>query len=187
MITLTTNELIAFSIAALLILIFSRHVILKPRSHGFYRFFGWECIAWLLINNYRYWFTDFLSVYNIISLIFLLYATCLVIAGIVLIKIKGKADGSRRDDSLYCFERTTELVETGLYKYIRHPLYGSLVFITWGIFFKHPEIYLLIISNIATTAFFTTMIIEEKENISFFGEKYRAYMKRSKMIIPYVL
>lgn len=187
MISLSTNELIAFATASILIIVFSRHVIFKPKSHGFYRLFGWLSIGWLLVKNYKYWFTDFLSVYNIISLIILLYATYLVIAGIILIKRKGKADGSRKDDSLYSFEKTTELVETGLYKYIRHPLYGSLVFITWGIFFKHPELSLFIVSIIATAAFFATMIIEEKENIAFFGEKYSAYMKRSKMIVPYLL
>jgi protein-S-isoprenylcysteine O-methyltransferase Ste14 len=185
--TLTKNEFIAFAISAGLIIIFSRHVIFKPKSHGFYRFFGWIGVAWLFVNNYTYWFADFFSVYNIISWIFLLYATYIVIAGIILMKLKGKADGSRKDNSLYGFESTTELIETGLYKYIRHPLYGSLVFITWGIFFKHPEISLLVISVIATAAFFATMIIEEKENVAYFGEKYRSYMKRSKMIVPFLL
>lgn len=187
MILLSTHDWIAFAIMAAVILFFSKHVLLKPKSHGFYRFFGWECIAWLLINNYRYWFVDFFSFYNIMALGCLLYATYLVVAGIILIKFKGKADDSRKDDSLYGFERTTELVETGLYKYIRHPLYGSLVFITWGIFFKRPDFFLLIFSVIATAAFFATMIVEEKENIKFFGEKYRGYMKRSRMIIPYIL
>lgn len=184
---LSTNEFIAFVIASVMIIVFSRHVIFKPKSHGFYRFFGWISIAWLLVNNYKFWFTDFFSAYNIISLLLLLYATYLVVAGIILIKLKGKADGSRKDDSLYGFESTTELIETGLYKYIRHPLYGSLVFITWGIFFKNPEIPQLIVSVIATAAFFATMLVEEKENIAFFGDKYLAYMKRSKMIIPYII
>jgi protein-S-isoprenylcysteine O-methyltransferase Ste14 len=103
-------------------------------------------------------------------------------------KTKGKADTSREDNSLYAFERTTELIETGLYKYIRHPLYGSLVFLTWGIYFKNvASVQLLIVSVLATIFLFATAMIEEKENIKFFGEKYRDYMKRSKMFVPYIL
>jgi len=102
-------------------------------------------------------------------------------------KTKGKADRTREDKELYSFERTTALIETGIYKYIRHPLYGSLVFLTWGIFFKNTELDLLVISVLATFFFFATMLVEEKENIKYFGENYRNYMKRSKMIIPYLL
>lgn len=184
---LSIYELIAFAIASVLIIAFSQHIIFKPKSHGFYRFLGWECVAWLLVNNYKFWFTDFLSVYQIISWICLLYAMYMIIAGVILMKTKGKAHESREDSTLYGFERTTELIDTGLYKYIRHPLYGSLVFLTWGIFFKNTDIILLIISALATFFFFATMLVEEKENIAFFGDKYRAYMKRSKMIIPFLL
>lgn len=187
MISLTTNELVGFAITGILIIFSSKHVILKPTTHGFFRLFGWLSIAWLLVNNYKYWFNDFWTLHNVVSIVFLLYASYLAVAGIILIKVKGKADGSRTDDSLYGFEKTTELVNTGLYKYIRHPLYGSLVFITWGIFFKNPEVIHLIVTFFATAAFFATMIVEEKENIAYFGEKYIAYMKTSKMIVPYLI
>jgi protein-S-isoprenylcysteine O-methyltransferase Ste14 len=36
-------------------------------------------------------------------------------------------------------EKTTILVTTGAYRYIRHPLYSSLLFLAWGIFFKAPS------------------------------------------------
>ncbi len=184
---LSTNQFIIFAIVSVVIITFSRHLIFKPKSHGFYRFFGWECVAWLLVNNYKYWFTDFFSAYQIISWICLLYAIYMIIVGVLLMKTKGKAHERREDSTLYRFERTTELIDTGLCKYIRHPLYGSLVFLKWGIFFKNTDIFLLIISVLATFLFFATMLVEEKENIAFFGEKYRTYMKSSKMIIPFLL
>ena len=183
----STNELIAFAALSVVIIIFSHHVILKFKSHGFYRFFGWECVAWLLVNNYKYWLVNPFSVFQIISWSLLLYAMILIIVGVILMKTKGKADRTREDKELYSFERTTALIETGIYKYIRHPLYGSLVFLTWGIFFKNTELDLLVISVLATFFFFATMLVEEKENIKYFGENYRNYMKRSKMIIPYLL
>lgn len=183
----STNEFIAFSALSVVIIILSWHVILKFKAHGFYRFLGWECIAWLLSTNFKFWFVNPFSIFQIISWILILYATILVVIGVILIKTKGKADKTREDVTLYGFERTTELIETGIYKYIRHPLYGSLVFLTWGIFFKNTDIILLIISVLATIFFFATMLVEEKENIKYFGEKYRDYMKRSKMFIPYII
>jgi len=181
-------ELIAFGILRVIIIAFSWHVLFNVKAHGFYRFLAWECMAWLAVNNYKYWFDNAFSVYQIISWLLLLYASFLIIVGVILMKTKGKADTSREDNSLYAFERTTELIETGLYKYIRHPLYGSLVFLTWGIYFKNvASVQLLIVSVLATIFLFATAMIEEKENIKFFGEKYRDYMKRSKMFVPYIL
>jgi hypothetical protein len=41
---------------------------------------------------------------------------------------RGKPDGQ--------YENTTTLVTTGVYKYIRHPLYASLMLVGTGVFFK---------------------------------------------------
>ena len=180
-------ELIIFIILSIFIIFFSSHVILKPKSHGFFRFLGWEGIAWLLANNYKYWFVNPFSLLQIISWICLLYGAYLVLAGVILMKTKGKSNKDRNDNTLYSFEKTTQLIDTGLFKYVRHPLYGSLVFLTWGIFFKNFDWLLLIISVLSTFFFFITMIVEEKENIMFFGEEYQAYTKRSKMIIPFII
>jgi protein-S-isoprenylcysteine O-methyltransferase Ste14 len=98
----------------------------------------------------------------------------------------GKPSQERTDDSLYTFEKTSELIESGIFKYIRHPLYGSLLFLTWGVFFKNPVVELLIIACISSIALVITAKIEEKEDIAYFGNKYREYMKRSKMFIPYL-
>ena len=95
-------------------------------------------------------------------------------------------DSLREDKTLYRFEKTTRLVETGIYKYIRHPLYGSLIFLTWGIFFKNMNFVLFMFSFHATIFFFFTIRKEEKENIAYFGDNYKSYIKRSKMIIPFI-
>jgi protein-S-isoprenylcysteine O-methyltransferase Ste14 len=180
-------KLIFFAILSIIIIAFSWHVLFNAKAHGFYRFFGWEGIAWLAASNYRYWFYDPFAVYQIISWILLLYALILIIAGVILMKMKGNADKTREDKTLYSFERTTELIETGIYRHIRHPLYGSLIFLAWGICFKNPIAEMLVISILSTIFLLITSLIEEKENINYFGEKYRNYMKRSKMFIPYLI
>jgi protein-S-isoprenylcysteine O-methyltransferase Ste14 len=182
------NEIIIFCILSVPIIYFSRHVAFNTKSHGFYRFLGWECIAWLFANNVKYWFNDPLSWNQILSWIFLLYASYIVIAGVILLKNLGKADQvARLDNSLYNFEKTTELVDTGLYKLIRHPLYGSLIFLSWGVYLKNTtKIGLLLICILSTILFYITAKFDEKECIQYFGEKYRNYMNRSKMFIPFV-
>ena len=181
------QKLIIFFVLSAPIIIISWKAILKPRSHGFYRFIGWEGILWLLINNIQYWITDPFSIHQIIAWICLIYSLILLIPGVMILKKLGKPQDNREDNSLYAFEQTSELIESGIFKYIRHPLYGSLIFLTLGTFLKNPRIDLLIISVIATTAFVITAKIEENENIAFFGEKYRDYMKRSKMFVPYII
>jgi len=179
--------LLQFLFLSIPIIYFSLHVLFKPRSHGFYRFFGWEGMAWLFTNNYRHWFDDPFSVGQIISWIFLLYASYLAVFGVILIKVKGKAANSRKDDSLFSFEKTTVLITTGIYRYIRHPLYGSLLFLAWGICLKNITLSLLIVCIASSIFLFITMLIEQQENIRYFGDEYKNYMKRSKMIIPFLL
>ena len=179
-------RLLVFFILSIPLINISWRAILKPRSHGFYRFIGWECVLWLLLQNIQYWFIDPFNIYQIIAWIFLIYSLVLLIPGVILMKRLGKPKDDRDDSSLYEFEQTSELIESGIFKYIRHPLYGSLLFLTWGTYFKNPKIDLLLISLIASIAFIITAKIEEKGNIAFFGEKYRDYMKRSRMFIPYI-
>jgi protein-S-isoprenylcysteine O-methyltransferase Ste14 len=78
-------------------------------------------------------------------------------------------------------------VEEGLYRYVRHPMYSSLLFLAWGAFCKQ-----IIPLNIGLVALVTVMLIaaakiEERENINFFGGAYIEYMKRSRLFIPFVL
>jgi hypothetical protein len=55
-------------------------------------------------------------------------------------RTRGRPDASRHDGApLLYFEKTTQLVTTGVFKYIRHPLYSSLLLLAWGVFFKHPS------------------------------------------------
>jgi protein-S-isoprenylcysteine O-methyltransferase Ste14 len=180
------EKLIFFGVLSLPVIVISFKSLLNVKSHGFYRFFSWECIIWLIISNHIFWFEDSFGIKQIISWIFLFFSIYLVVAGILLIKKVGKPDDIRTENTLYRFEKTTELVDTGIYKYIRHPLYSSLLFLTWGVFFKNTTIELFIISLFSTTFLFITAKIDEKECIEYFGSKYIEYKKRSRMFIPFL-
>ena len=181
------TNLYVFVILSFVSLALSWRSLFTVKSHGFYRFFGWECMIWLFSNNIGFWFTNPLSVKQIFSWGLLLIALYLAIVGIILILKRGKPSNSREDKTLFSFEKTTGLVDTGIYRYIRHPLYGSLIYLTWGIYLKNTNIQNLIIAAGASIFLFITSLYDEKECIRYFGDSYKSYMKRSKMFIPYIL
>ena len=83
-------------------------------------------------------------------------------------------------------ENTTTLVMLGAYKYIRHPLYASLLLFGWGTFFKDVSLLTGILA-MATSAFLVaTARAEEVENLRKFGDDYVAYTKTTKMFIPFL-
>ena len=180
------QRFILFGILSIPLVIISWRSIFNIKSHGLYRFLSWECIIWLLVSNYRFWFDNPFSIRQIISWGFLLFSGYLVIAGAILLKRFGKQGEARDEKELYKFEKTSELIDHGIFKYIRHPLYSSLLFLTWGVFLKNTTDLLLFIAILSSALLFLTAIFDEKECIKFFGEKYREYMKRSKRFIPYI-
>jgi len=178
--------IIIFGALSLPVIILSWRTLFNVRSHGFSRFISWECIIWLFANNYLYWFKDPLKLNQIFSWILLFISAYHVIAGVLLMKKFGKANKSRNENTLYQFEQTTKLVDRGIFKYIRHPLYSSLVFLTWGILLKNPDLHLLIVSIVSTIFLYITAVFDERECIQYFGDKYNDYRKRSKMFIPFI-
>jgi len=155
------------------------------RSHGFYRFFAWEAILALILINIDYWFVDPFSPHQIIAWVLLLISLFMVIQGFNLLR-KGKTDETRADPALLGLEKTAELVTTGVYRYIRHPLYSSLFFLAWGTFFKYPSWVGVALAALASISLSITARIEETENINYWGSEYQNYMERTKMFVPFL-
>ena len=175
-----------FIISTLIIIFISRKSLMNIQSHGFFRFFAWESILILFLVNVEFWFIAPFSFYQIISWVLLFSSTYCVVEGFRLLRMKGNANELRREKHLYKIEKTTNIVKEGIYHYIRHPLYASLLFLAWGIFFKSVStvVFFLVIG---TSIFLTlTAKIEEKENCDYFGDEYKSYMQQTKMFIPYV-
>jgi protein-S-isoprenylcysteine O-methyltransferase Ste14 len=164
----------------------SRASLTVPRSHGFYRFFAWEAILALALLNIDVWFREPFSWHQLISWPLLAISAFLVIAGMRLLSQMGKPDVQRDDVPLVAFEKTTTLVTAGIYRYIRHPLYSSLLFLAWGIFFKGPSWPGGLLALAATLFLVAAARVEEAENVRFFGEAYREYMKQTKMFVPFL-
>jgi protein-S-isoprenylcysteine O-methyltransferase Ste14 len=179
---------VLFVVASAGLVYVSRASLRSARSHGFYRFFAWEAILALILLNVEYWFRDPFSLHQVISWIFLIASAFLVLHAVHLLRFIGKPTEKRRDaEATIGFEKTTELVSVGAYRYIRHPMYSSLLFLAWGVLFKDLS-WLSGIFALAATAFLVaTAKVEEAEDIRFFGTAYQTYVKQTKMFIPYLL
>ena len=90
--------------------------------------------------------------------------------GIRSLRDQGKPVTQRdAEPQLLAFEKTSTLVTTGIYHYIRHPLYSSLLLLTWGIFFKDPTGPGVLLALAATLFLVATAKADEAECIRFFG------------------
>lgn len=182
------NEIrLAFLIATTVFVIFiSRRTILKFRSHGFYRFIAWEAIAALIIWNLPRWFSEPSSFKQLLSWALLIVSLLFLWQGVSRLRV-AKRSNSRSEGELYAFERTSELVTSGMYRYIRHPLYASLLYLAWGSFLKDISWMSVILLIIASVTLFATARADENECVQYFGNQYKEYMERTKMFIPFVL
>jgi len=176
-----------FVLGSAVIIYISRKSLGSPQSHGFYRFLAWECILGLFLLNMKFWFVEPFAWNQIIAWTLLFVSFIPLGFGVHFLRTQGKqAEKREGDPALYGFEKTTNLVTSGIYKYIRHPLYCSLLLLTWGIFFKHTTLTVATLAVVATVFLVFTAKADEAECTRFFGNQYQDYMKRSKMFIPYI-
>lgn len=180
-------KLIAFVVLSAGLAYISRASLRAPRSHGFYRFFAWEFIAALFLLNIDVWFLDPFSWHQLVSWFLLIVCLVPLVFGIRSLRDHGKPVAQRdAEPQLLAYEKTSTLVTTGIYHYIRHPLYSSLLLLTWGIFFKDPTVPGVLLALAATLLLIATAKADEAECIRFFGPPYQAYMERTKMFVPFV-
>ena len=84
-------------------------------------------------------------------------------------------------------EAKITLQQSGLHKYVRHPLYlGTLLFIG-GLFLVFPLISNLIASIVITAYVLIGIRLEEKKLKLQFGDAYTEYAKRVPRLIPQIL
>jgi protein-S-isoprenylcysteine O-methyltransferase Ste14 len=103
------------------------------RLHGLYRLFARVPVLALVLRNLRYWFDEPFSIHQMVSWFLPLIAIIIVTFGTLSLH-RGKSDRKRNSAFLIGIEKTTELVTTGAYRYIRHPMYSSFIFGGWGYF-----------------------------------------------------
>lgn len=85
----------------------------------------------------------------------------------------------------YQIKKGHELVMSGIYSYIRHPIYTGIALLLIGGELT-AQSYLWISYMALFGVFYFQGKREEKLLLSHFGKAYKTYMKKSKMLIPFV-
>lgn len=168
----------------------SKASLIDPRTHGFHRFLAWEAIVALVLLNLQgvgQWFADPLGLRQLISWVLLIGSIVPAAWGAHLLRTGGQPSAARDDERLFEFEKTTQLVTAGVFRYVRHPLYSSLFMLAWGVFFKRPSGLALGLSLWATALLVATAKAEESANRRYFGTAYDTYMRDTTMFIPFFL
>lgn len=156
-------------------------------AHGFYRFFAFELLWALILLNVPVWFRDPFSVRQFVSYVLGVASIIWAIEGFRLLALIGKPSADAVQSTNFAFENTTALVTVGAYRFIRHPLYASLLALDWAAWLKRPLAGDNIALALGATAFLTaTAVVEERENLVRFGALYAAYMKKTKRFVPFL-
>ena len=165
----------------------SRKPLRQPGSHGFYRFFAWEAILGLVVLNRRVWGEDPTSPHQMAASALMLLSVLLALAGLLTLRHLGKPGTQRGEGSFYEFEKTTRLVSRGIFGYIRHPMYTSLLALAWGGYLQDPSLAGAVIAGLASAFLWLTAKTDERECLAYFGPPYADYMQRTKRFIPFLL
>jgi len=157
------------------------------RAHGFYRFFGFVLLSALVLLNAPVWFRDPLSGRQLASWSLGAASIGLAIEGFRLLRVIGRPAPAAAHSTNLPFENTTALVTVGAYRWIRHPLYASLLALVWCAYLKDPfAILSLVLALCASGCFVATAFVEERENLARFDEAYATYMKCTRRFVPFL-
>jgi protein-S-isoprenylcysteine O-methyltransferase Ste14 len=171
-----TIRLAVFLALSTLLLLFT---LRRRHRHRFYRFGAFECALALVLLNTGRWFVDPFSGLQLLSWLLLGGSFALATHAVALLHSAAPPGGD--------IEETTSLVTRGAYRYIRHPLYCSLLLLGLGAFLKGPSIPGLLLLALLVGFAFRTAQVEERHNLERFGQTYRDYKLRTKMFIPFLV
>jgi len=179
-------ETIFFAAGTAWLLYVSKDSLRVPRSHGFYRFFAWELMLVLIVLNMNGWYDAPMTIDQIICGMLMSASLLLAVLGYQSLRLFGRQDDNRNDGPLLVFEKTTVLVTQGIFRYIRHPMYSSLILLDGGLFMKKMSWTSGGIALVAFVLLLFATLAEEMENTRYFGAQYQEYMKRSKRFVPFL-
>lgn len=87
-----------------------------------------------------------------------------------------KKGGVKKGDM---YEKTTKLVDCGIFSIIRHPQYTGGMWIAFAMTLPNQSWMIIIIAALAIFAFALTIYLEEEKLIEKFGKEYKEYKKRT--------
>ncbi len=79
-----------------------------------------------------------------------------------------------------------ELITTGPYRWVRHPIYASIIIFFMASLISFPYLKTIIGVILIFVGLLTRMLLEEKSLKKIYKEEYEIYSKHTKRIIPFI-
>jgi protein-S-isoprenylcysteine O-methyltransferase Ste14 len=141
-------------------------------------FFAFEALLVLFYLNIDKWLINPFSWDQVFSWFLAVTSAGFALSGFYALRKYGETDGD--------WEATTRLIQKGVFEYIRHPLYSSLMILAVGILFKDLTFPAIMAFLVALTFLVAASFVEEKENLAKFGVEYAVYVNNTRRYIPFV-
>lgn len=109
-----------------------------------------------------------------------------LILGAIGFTIRGLAKRTLGKNYSYGLKSPEKLVKSGVYKYIRHPIYIALIIYNPMISMLFNSLYGFLIMQSIIPLILYRIKIEEDMLIEEFGNEYLKYMKNTKKLIPFI-
>ncbi len=170
---------VVFALGSVGLFRFSREALRDPRTYGFWRFFAFEAILVLALVALPLWFVQPLGLRQLASWSLLCPAAALAFSGYWGLRTRGRPGQT--------FEDTTVLVRSGIFRHIRHPMYASLLLLTWGLFLRRPGALTGALTFASSVCLLLAMRNEERALIAHFGRDYLDYRREVGALVPHVL
>lgn len=141
----------------------------------------------MLIIPLIYVFSPWLNAFNmkLSNPIRLISAGCLMFSLVLFWKVH--LDLGKNWSPILEIREGHNLVSSGIYQYIRHPMYTQIWIWVIGQGLVLANWFVVIVGILTwSILFFIRVPDEEKLMISEFGDEYLRYMRRTKKIIPYI-
>ena len=114
------------------------------------------------------------------------FGVVLIIMGMV-IRIIGERQLKKQFSLFVKIRKDHNLITTGLYKYVRHPLYSAAILAAiGGIIAFNSWLGCIAVVFLMTPALVYRIKIEEEALIKKFGKQYSDYKKKVKMLVPWI-
>jgi protein-S-isoprenylcysteine O-methyltransferase Ste14 len=92
--------------------------------------------------------------------------------------------GLKKSESMDKGASEKGLIQSGLYAYVRHPLYSGTLLFVFSLVFLYPSISLLVFLTAMIFYLPIGIYLEERKLILEFGEEYQEYSKKVSRLIP---
>jgi len=155
-------------------------VIRKHESHKIFAVYA-ECgigiMLSIIVLGSMIWKDGDIRPLAYIGLALYVPAAAFVISTFIGLKHKGKPESG--------WEATTVLIDSGVFRIVRHPLYLGIAIFTFAFILIFQAIPSIILGLVAIFCFWMASRKEDAFNIGKFGDAYREYMKKVPMWNPF--